>query len=119
MIYWGLTLIAATGGAFDPASGLFRCPAGFAKYYRATDDLCSPAYVGLLPEDLIEILTVNRLDYRYRTATGVLFHMIGAISEFGKVGLVAIGNSPEEAEEIFARTTQVLDRETAYRASER
>jgi len=114
-----LALRFLTGGTFDPASGLFRGPGGFAKYYRATDDLSSDAYVGLGPEDLIEILTVNRLSYSYRTATGVLFHMIGAISEFGKVGMVAIGNSPEEAEEIFARTTQVLDRETAYRGLER
>ena len=110
-----LALLFLTGGCFDLASGLFHCPAGRAKYYRATDGLSSPSYVGLLPEDLIEIVTVNHLDYSYRTATGVLFHMIGAISEFGKVGLVAIGNSPQEAEEIFARTTQVLDRETAYR----
>ncbi len=110
-----LALRFLTGGSFDPESGLFRCPAGFAKYYRATDDLSSDDYVGLGPEDLIEILTINRLNYSHRTATGVLFHMIGAISEFGKVGLLAIANSPEEAEEMFARTSRILDRETAYR----
>ncbi len=111
-----LALLFLTGGAFDPTSGLFRCPAGFAKYYRATDDLSSPSYVGLLPEDLIEIVTVNHLDYSYRTATGVLFHMIGAISEFGKIGMVAIGNSPQEAEDLFSRAKEVLDRETTLRS---
>ena len=33
-----------------------------------------------------------------RTETGVLFHLIGALSQFGKLGLTAIGNSPEQAE---------------------
>ena len=47
------------------------------------------AYRGLLPEDLIEILTVNRMHYDSRSEKGVLFHMIGALSQFGKVGLTA------------------------------
>jgi triphosphoribosyl-dephospho-CoA synthetase len=72
----------------------------------------SERYRGLLPEDLMDIVTVNRLDYSYRTETGVLFHMIGAISQFGKVGLVAIGNSREEADAIFRNTLEVLDAET-------
>ncbi len=38
--------------------------------------------------------------------------MIGALSQYGKVGLTAIGNSPEQANEIFENALQVLDRET-------
>ena len=82
------------------------------KFYRATDDLYSPAYRGLLPEDLVEILTVNRLLYDPATETGVLFHMIGAVSEHGKFGVIAIGDSPEQAESVFQRTVDVLDAET-------
>jgi hypothetical protein len=69
----------------------------------------------LLPEDVIEILTVNRLDFQWRTTTGILFHMIGAISEYGKCGLVAIGGSPEEADGIYDRTVEILDHETRFR----
>jgi hypothetical protein len=108
-----LALRFLTGGELDTRSGEFRAPSGLAKYYRSTDNLCSPAYRGLLPEDLIEILTVNRLHYDNRTETGVLFHLIGALSEFGKVGLTAIGNSMEEVERLYERTLAVLDRETA------
>jgi hypothetical protein len=111
-----LALRFLTGGRLEPATGLFRSPAGLAKFYRATDDLQSEAYRGLLPEDLVEIITFNRLHYNYGSETGVLFHMIGAISEFGKVGMMAIGNSPAEADDIFRRTIEVLDRETRYRA---
>ena len=108
-----LALRFLTGGELDVATGEFRAPSGLAKYYRSTDNLCSPAYRGLLPEDLIEILTVNRLHYDSRSETGVLFHLIGALSEFGKVGLTAIGNSREEVERLYERTLAILDRETA------
>ena len=105
-----------TGGRYDPDTGLFLEPGGSPRYYRATDDLVSPWYVGLLPEDLIEILTVNHLDFRWNAATGVLFHMIGAVSQHGKCGVVAIGASAEEADVIYERTVEILDRETRFHA---
>jgi hypothetical protein len=108
-----LALRFLTAGQLDVASGLFRTPSGLTKYYRSTDNLCSPAYRGVLPEDLIDILTVNRLHYDQSLETGVLFHLMGAVSEFGKLGLTAIGNSLEEVEALYARTLETLDRETA------
>jgi hypothetical protein len=108
-----LALRFLTGGELDVGTGEFRAPSGLAKFYRSTDNLYSPAYRGLLPDDLIEILTVNRLHYDSRSETGVLFHIIGALSQFGKVGLTAIGNSMEEVERLYERTLAILDRETA------
>ena len=106
-----LALRFLTGGELDARTGLFLSMDGKAKYYRATDTLCSEAYRGLLPEDLIDIVTFNRLHYDHGAETGVLFHLIGALSEFGKVGLTAIGNSPRQADDIYARTVAVLDGE--------
>ena len=106
-----LALRFLTGGDLDRATGLFHAPSGLAKYYRSTDNLQKEEYRGLLPEDLMEILTENRLHYEQRTETGVLFHLMGALSEFGKVGLTAIGNSPEEAEALYARAVAILDHE--------
>ncbi len=108
-----LALQFLTGGALDPATGLYLSPSGHAKYYRATDNLYSPNYQGLLPEDLIEILTINKLHYSHGTESGVLFHLIGALSEFGKLGMTAIANSREEVDDLYRRTLVVLDRETA------
>ncbi len=109
-----LALQFLTGGQLDPLTGRYLSPTGHAKCYRATDNLRSEAYKGLLPEDLIEILTINKLHYSHGSESGVLFHLIGALSEFGKLGLTAIANSPEEADELYARTLLVLDRETSY-----
>jgi len=109
-----LALQFLTGGSLDPDSGLFLSPSGHAKCYKATDNLFSERYQGLLPEDLVEILTFNKLHYSHGTESGVLFHLIGALSEFGKLGLTAIGNSHEEVDRLYAHTLEVLDRETAY-----
>jgi pheganomycin biosynthesis PGM1-like protein len=109
-----LALRFLTGGQLETGTGLFLSPDGLAKYYRATDNLRADAYRGLLPEDLIDIVTFNRLHYEHGSQTGVLFHLMGALSEFGKVGLTAIGNSPRQADEIYERTVAVLDKETVY-----
>ncbi len=114
-----LALRFVSAGKLDPITGLFGSPAGRCKYYRSTDNLCSEAYRGLVPEDLIDILTAQRLHWDAGKEAGVLFHMMGALSQHGKVGLTAIGNSRMEAEELFLRTTDILDREAALGAPPR
>ena len=100
-----------TGGRLDPAWGAFLSPGGLPKFYRSTDNLKFDAYRGLCPEDLIDITTINRLHDNHGTETGALFHMIGALSQYGKVGLTTIGNSREEADAIYASALEALDRE--------
>jgi hypothetical protein len=111
-----LALRFLTGGELDRSSGLLYAADGRAKYYHASDNVESEAYRGLLPEDLIDILVMHQLDFSHRTSTGVLFHMIGAVSQFGKVGMTAIGDSREEADGLFNRTVAVLDKETSGRS---
>jgi hypothetical protein len=106
-----LALQFLTGGRLDPDSGLFLSLSGRAKYYMATDNLRTTGYRGVLPEDLIDIVTNNGLHYSYRTESGVLFHLIGALSEWGKLGVTVIANSRDEVDELYRRTLAVLDRE--------
>jgi hypothetical protein len=103
-----------TGGKLDEQTGLFHSVRGHTKCYRATDNLWSEAYRGLGPDDFIEVVTQHRLHYSHTTESGVLFHLIGALSEFGKVGLTAIGNTREEVDQVYQRTLQILDAETRY-----
>jgi len=39
----------------------------------------------------------------------VTFNLIGAVSQFGKLGIVSIAASPEAAETLYTRTVSVLD----------
>ena len=109
-----LALQFLTGGQLDQQTGLFLSPTGHAKYYRATDNLKSELYKGMMPEDLIDILTIHKLHYGHGTESGVLFYLIGALSEFGKLGLTAIANSREEVDEVYQHALDILDRETTY-----
>ena len=56
---------------------------------------------------------MNGLHYSHRTESGVLFHMIGAVSEFGKLGVTVIGNDVEEVGRLYGRVIDVLDAECA------
>ncbi|MGE0492804.1 MAG: peptide ligase PGM1-related protein [Vulcanimicrobiota bacterium] len=103
------TLQFLTGGRYNPETGLFHSGSATPKYYFASDNLESEKYKGLLPEDLIDIVTYTGLHYTTSTNTGVVFHMIGALSEFGKIGVTCVGDSPEEAEKLYQKTLETLD----------
>jgi PGM1 C-terminal domain len=60
----------------------------------------------------MDIIAHHRLHFDTSTETGTVFHLMGCLSEFGKVGLTSIGNSLAEAQEIYRNVEQVLDRET-------
>ena len=109
-----LALRFLTGGELDNKTGQFISLGGRAKFYRATDNLRSERYRTLLPEDLIDVVTDHELHYSHRTESGALFHLIGALSEFGKLGVTVIANSTDEADEVYNRVMQVLDAETVY-----
>ncbi len=68
---------------------------------------------GLTPADLIDIAALNGLYFHAGQQEGVTFHLIGALSEFGKLGVVAIGADPARADALYRRTVAALDRETA------
>jgi hypothetical protein len=103
-----LALQFLTGGRLDD-EGHFISRSGKRKFYRATDHLKSSHYRGLMAEDLIEHTVRQGLRYDPSTETGVLFHMIGALSQYGKCGLTAIGGDPLEAEDLYERTVNILD----------
>jgi len=107
-----MTLRLLTNGTFDYDTGKFLSQQNQEKYYIATDNLQKPQYRGLLPNDLMDIIAQERLHFDSSSRTGTVFHLMGALSEFGKLGLTSIGNSLEEAQEIYDRVEAVLDRET-------
>ncbi|UCF47595.1 MAG: hypothetical protein JSU89_10510 [Myxococcales bacterium] len=104
-----------TDGRYDPDTGLYLTPRDEPQFYVATDSMHSDSYRGLLVEDLLDIAAVDGLHYQAWSESGVLFHFTGALSEFGKLGITAVGKSPAEADHWFVQTRQVLERETKSR----
>ncbi len=99
-------------GEYDPATGNYYTPAGQPRYYYASDNLLREAYKGLTPEDLIDLAVYHDLHFHGATQQGVVFHLIGALSEFGKLGVLCIGDSPARARALYRHTVDVLDQET-------
>lgn len=107
-----------TDGGYDTDTGLYLTPAEQPRYYYATDNLQSERYRGLTPEDLIDIAVDNNLHFHGATQQGVVFHLIGALSEFGKLGLVCVADSAERAHALYANTIEVLDQEAPREQSQ-
>ena len=106
-----LMLQFLTDGRYDPESGEFLTPAGRPRCYYASDNLESQKYRGLTPGDLIDLAVTNDLHFHAATGEGVAFHLLGALSEFGKLGLVCIGERQERADAFYRKTVDVLDAE--------
>jgi hypothetical protein len=106
-----LMLQFLTDGTYDPATGLFLTPSGQPRFYCASDNLESPSYRGLTPDDLVDIAVLNDLHFHGATQQGVVFHLLGALCEFGKLGAVCVGDTIDRAQALYEDTVAVLDRE--------
>ena len=107
-----LMLEFLTKGEYDPETGLYTNPDGHRRAYVASDNVSSPAYQGLLPADLLDIGVYHGIHFDPGTQKGVFFHLLGALSEFGKLGMMAVGETPEEAADLYDQAIAVLDEAT-------
>ncbi|WP_428263480.1 peptide ligase PGM1-related protein [Haliangium sp.] len=100
-----------TDGRYRVDTGLFETLTGQHRYYYASDNITNPDYCRLTPGDVIDIAVDVGLHFHGATQQGVVFHLIGAVSEFGKLGVLCVGDSPERARELYDHTVATLDRE--------
>jgi hypothetical protein len=107
-----MALKLLTNGTYSLKDGKFYTKNGQAKYYRASDNLQKEAYRGLLPNDLMDIIMGEQLHFSSIDGVGVVFHLMGCLSEYGKLGLTCIGNTPKEAEDIYKQVVAAIDRAT-------
>jgi PGM1 C-terminal domain len=103
-----LTLQFLTDGRYDPDTALFMTPAGREKHLVATDHLESPLLRGLSIDDLFDIVARHHLHFDQARQSGVVFHMISCLTEHGRVGLTAVGDTPAQADAIYQRAEKVL-----------
>ncbi len=107
-----LMLQFLTDGAYNPEEGVYYTSKGhLVRYYFSSDNLKSEKYIGLTPHDLIDIAMMNDIHYDGTSQEGVMFHLIGALSQYGKLGVVCVGSTPERAREFYAQIVTVLEKE--------
>jgi hypothetical protein len=107
-----LLLEFLTNGTYKAEEGVYYAANGQPRYYVCSDNLKSEAYKGLSPHDMIDIAMCNDLLYDGSSQEGVMFHLISALSQFGKLGVLCVGATPERAAFYYQKTIEVLDKET-------
>ena len=104
-----------TNGDYNAETGKYVLPNGEEKYYLFTDNLQDEKFKGLTPYDLMDIAMLNHLHYDNTKEEGVMFHLIGALSQYGKLGLVCIASSLARANYFYEETSRLLKLEcTSY-----
>jgi hypothetical protein len=106
-----LTLQFLTDGRYDPEAAVFTAPNGREKCFVASDHVENPHYRRFTPDDLFDIVVRHGLHFDQSRQTGVVFHMMSAIGELGRVGLTAVGETQEQADKLYAKTVEILDGE--------
>ncbi|MGB3006309.1 MAG: peptide ligase PGM1-related protein [Chitinophagaceae bacterium] len=97
-----------TNGDYNAATGKFVLADGDEKCYFFTDNLKDENFKGITPQDLMEITIFNNLHYDNTREEGVVFHLIGALSQFGKIGVVCIASTFERTKYFYDEIVRVL-----------
>ena len=103
-----------TDGDYNAKDGLYYTANGQNRYYFCSDNLRSEQFHGLTPPDLVDIAMHHNLHYDGTLQEGIMFHMIGALSQYGKIGVVCIGSTPERAKEYYNKAVDILKLETIH-----
>ncbi|MEM7249287.1 MAG: peptide ligase PGM1-related protein [Acidobacteriota bacterium] len=111
-----LTLEFLTSGRYDAEAGLFKAPNGRSKFYVADDHVEDPSFQQLTPDDVFDFAVCSGLHFDHSLRTGIVWHLLSCITQHGRLGLTAVGNTPEEAEALRQRAIEGL-RAEAQRVS--
>ena len=103
-----LTLQFLTDGAYDPDTAIFTAPSGREKHLVATDHLESELLRGLSIDDLFDVAVRHRLHFDPARQVGVVFHMMSTLTELGRTGMTAVGDTPEQADAAYRQAERVL-----------
>jgi hypothetical protein len=109
---------ALVNGHYDQ-TGRYLAPDGSPRHYVTSDRVQDDAFRSLSCVQLQEIAMRAGQSYQEATHTGVFFYALGALRDFGKLGVVAVGESREDAQQRYdaavatLRAVAVLEREHA------
>jgi hypothetical protein len=104
-----LMLEFLTDGTYESDTGRFVTPMGSERTYYATDNLVDPDYIGLTPEELIDLTVTEGLHYHAASQSGLVFHLLGAVTHHGKVGMVSIAEHLDEARAQYDQAVSALE----------
>eukprot|EP00026_Physarum_polycephalum_P002624 Phypoly_transcript_02631.p1 GENE.Phypoly_transcript_02631~~Phypoly_transcript_02631.p1 ORF type:complete len:853 (+),score=145.66 Phypoly_transcript_02631:90-2648(+) len=103
------TMKFLTDASYDKRTGLCYSSKGTLKYYTSSDCLHKEQYKGLLPQDVLEGFAKKNLIFDSESQSGIAFHLLGSLSEHGKVGITCVADTAEAATSLFVQVQKVLE----------
>ena len=103
-----LTLQFLTDGRYDPGPPCSSRRAATRSTWWPPTTSSRTALRGLMPTDLFDIVARHGLHFDQSRQVGVVFHMISSLTEHGRVGLTAVGDTPAEADQRYRQAERIL-----------
>jgi len=114
-----LTLQFLTNGRYDGETGSYLTAGGVPKYLVATDHLEDQLLKALSVADLFDLVATRGLHFDQSRERGIVFHMISCLTECGRVGMTAVGDSRDDAWGLYQTAQRLLLEEAERAATER
>eukprot|EP01087_Luapelamoeba_hula_P023958 TRINITY_DN894_c0_g1_i1.p1 TRINITY_DN894_c0_g1~~TRINITY_DN894_c0_g1_i1.p1 ORF type:complete len:641 (+),score=124.03 TRINITY_DN894_c0_g1_i1:185-2107(+) len=105
--YLVLRLLAP--GEYDRNKGSYAAKSGGEKFYATTEGMKSNNLKGVTPRDLLDLTQIfPELQWNRNTETGTLFHMLGGVDKFAKIGVTCVYNTAQEAQDQLEKVREVF-----------
>ncbi|HEU0286827.1 MAG TPA: peptide ligase PGM1-related protein, partial [Nocardioidaceae bacterium] len=98
-----------TGSTYDPTRGQLIDPNGDPVCYVASDNIKQPNLIGVRARVVLDALDRAGLAFDPATRTGATVHLLGALTDYGKLGTLCIAGDIDEAAQMYREVTRVLD----------
>ncbi|HLN76398.1 MAG TPA: peptide ligase PGM1-related protein [Nocardioidaceae bacterium] len=95
-------------GCYDGPSGRWHTDDGEERCYRSTDNLVDPNWYGRPADDVISAVRTAGLEFDRQSRTGVVLHMLCGLDIDARIGLTAIGTSPDHADSLYQAAVTAL-----------
>jgi PGM1 C-terminal domain/ATP-grasp domain len=96
-------------GRYDVSSARWLADDGAVRCYSATDNLQHDGWVGLDGSRVLATVIEAGLAFNRETRSGVVLHMLSGLSVDGRLGLVAIAPTREEADALVDATEAIIE----------
>lgn len=97
-----------TRSTYDAGSGTLRDPDGRPVCYVASDNIKLPNLIGVAPSAVLDTLRREGLLWDPSARVGTTLHLLGALTEFGKMGALCVARDLDHAEAMSQSVMEVL-----------
>jgi hypothetical protein len=97
-----------TGGRYDAATGKWLLPDGSNRVYLASDNFLDPTWQTLSEDTAVNAIREAGVSFDPATKVGVVLHMLSCLPIDGRCGIIAIAQTPDDADTLRAQAREAL-----------